>query len=383
MFSRTPGEERPSMRKLQRPGPARFSRRPVANAAALLGGIGLFCAAPRAGAVVVAGDPGQNALIQTSAPAGFEDAWDRVGSLGAGSGVYLGNGFVLSARHVNGGSTFTIDGTIHQRIAGTSVTLANPTGLGLSTQSDLWLNRYAVPDSSPLHGLGLIAIRDTPLAGAGTGAVMIGEGLGQTTQTPVNVGGSRTGYVWGGSEVRRWGDTIISTESEVSASGRDVVGAASFSFQQIAGRGNAAAGDSGGGLFFMGPEGPVLSGIIHAVTLFNDQNDDTAAFGNRTLFSDLSAYLDQIRVVEGDLDGDGLVGVSDLDLVLTNWGGSVTAGDWTQGDGDGDGLIGQGDLDLVLAHFGAGEPVVTQIPEPGSLGLLLLACWSGMGRRRR
>ncbi|MFI4861719.1 MAG: PEP-CTERM sorting domain-containing protein [Phycisphaerales bacterium JB063] len=336
-----------------------------------------------AGAVIVAGDPGQDAPLQTTAPVGFEDAWNRVGSLGGGSGVYLGNGYVLSARHVGGGNNFSIDGVNHERIAGTSITLTNPEGLGLSTQADLWINRYAIPDTSPLVGLGVIEIRDTPLETAGGGGIIIGEGLGQTTQSPVNVGGSRTGYIWGGSEVRRWGDIgITGAAEEIQAGGRDVVGAVSFSFQEIAGRGAAAAGDSGGGLFYMDNGTLVLAGITHAVTLFNDQNEDTTAFGNRTLFSDLSVYLDQIHVVQGDLTGDGFVGVEDLDLILANWGTAVTAGDWTQGDANGDGTVDQGDLDAVLPHFGMGTPS-SQVPEPGTAAAMVLLGTTLTARRRR
>lgn len=47
-----------------------------------------------------------------------------------------------------------------------------------------------------------------------------------------------------------------------------------------------------------------------------------------------------------DLDGDGVVGASDLGLVLANWGGSGL------GDVDGDGVVGASDLGLVLAAFG-------------------------------
>lgn len=334
-----------------------------------------------AGAVVVAGNPGQNAPDQSTAPAGYEDAWARIGALGAGSGVYLGNGYVLSARHVNGGNSFTVDGYTHTRISGTSVTLGNPEGLGLSAEADLWLNRYAVPDDSPLFGLDILELLDTALAAQGTAGVIIGEGLGQTTTTPVNVGGTNTGYAWGNGEQRRWGEVFMSDNASFDVNDRDVVGAQSFSFQQVAGRGNAADGDSGGGLFFLGDDGPVLGGIIHAVTLDANQNDNTAAFGNRTLFSDLSAYLDQINVVAGDLTGDGYVGVQDLDLVLANWGQAVQAGNWTLGDANGDGLVGEDDLNAVLAHFGEGQPPAPSVPEPASLTLMaVLGAW--LGRRR-
>ena len=60
--------------------------------------------------------------------------------------------------------------------------------------------------------------------------------------------------------------------------------------------------------------------------------------------------------VPGDLNGDGLVGSADLDLVRAHWGDSVNPGSWEEGDPSGDGLVGSADLDFVRAHWGQGVP---------------------------
>ena len=52
-------------------------------------------------------------------------------------------------------------------------------------------------------------------------------------------------------------------------------------------------------------------------------------------------------LLDGDLNGDGFVGLRDLDIVLGNWNAAVTAGDLLHGDPSGDGYVGLDDLDTV------------------------------------
>lgn len=58
----------------------------------------------------------------------------------------------------------------------------------------------------------------------------------------------------------------------------------------------------------------------------------------------------------GDLDSDGFVGITDLNLVLSNWNATVTAGDLLSGDPSGDGFVGIEDLNVVLGNWNAGTP---------------------------
>ncbi len=75
--------------------------------------------------------------------------------------------------------------------------------------------------------------------------------------------------------------------------------------------------------------------------------------------------------LEGDLNGDGLVGSADLDIVRGNWGQSVEAGCLSCGDPSGDGLVGSADLDIVRANWG--NTAAASVPEPSVLVLLLMA----------
>jgi len=85
--------------------------------------------------------------------------------------------------------------------------------------------------------------------------------------------------------------------------------------------------------------------------------------------------------IDGDLTGDGYVGVEDLDVVLANWGRTTFAGSWRDGDADGDGVVGQGDVDHLIAHWGEGTLPGAVIPEPASAAVWLTLL--GLSTRRR
>ena len=88
----------------------------------------------------------------------------------------------------------------------------------------------------------------------------------------------------------------------------------------------------------------------------------------------------------GDLDGDGFVGINDLNIVLASWNTFVTPGVWLLGDPSGDGFIGITDLNVVLGNWNAGTPplveAINAIPEPGVLGMMAMGVF-GLVRRRR
>ena len=118
--------------------------------------------------------------------------------------------------------------------------------------------------------------------------------------------------------------------------------------------------------------------------------DDTLYGHTSTIGIAVDTYA-QPAAISGDLNGDGYVGLDDLQPILDHWNQAVTVGDASKGDiaGPGgsvpDGYVGLDDLQPVLDHWNTGtlpQPSTT-IPEPGALVLLGMAATGLLGRRRR
>ena len=82
--------------------------------------------------------------------------------------------------------------------------------------------------------------------------------------------------------------------------------------------------------------------------------------------------IDIADLIVGDLNGDGFVGIDDLNIVLSNWNQNVPPGN-VLADPSGDGFVGIDDLNTVLSNWNAGTPPssTSNIPEPATLGLML------------
>ena len=105
---------------------------------------------------------------------------------------------------------------------------------------------------------------------------------------------------------------------------------------------------------------------------------------------DVRIGYDNIRatgepVSEGDADRDGDVDDDDMSLLLANWGADVS-GDpdagWGSGEFTGQPPVDDDDLSILLANW-TGSLDLIGIPEPGTLGLLLVGGLTVLGRRAR
>ena len=105
--------------------------------------------------------------------------------------------------------------------------------------------------------------------------------------------------------------------------------------------------------------------------------------GSAGVTGDYFTYSTIPTTLDGDLNGDGFVGVDDLNIVLVNWNQSVTPGDLSSGDPTGEGFVGVDDLNIVLVNWNNGTPPSdAAVPEPTSLALLSMASLAAIRRRR-
>lgn len=124
-------------------------------------------------------------------------------------------------------------------------------------------------------------------------------------------------------------------------------------------------------------------------------NSFANALGNRLFWGSMDSpgigagYWDSVEFeidpatggpLEGDLNGDGIVGSADLDIVRGYWGQTVEQGNPSEGDPSGDGVVSADDLDIVRANWDASSPA--SVPEPSALVLLAVVLVSGATSRR-
>lgn len=327
-------------------------------------------------AMVINANPDEtsNPSVNTIAPSD-DPGWANVGRFGQGAGISLGHGWVLTAKHFDFPGTITFDNQTFNRVNGTTVPLQNPD----PADGDPDLRMFRI-DADP--GLPTVPIINTSPT-ADEDLVMIGHGRERISeQKNVRDGPGRplTGYEHSEtSRVKTWGNNRVSdTTSLFTDAGGRTTQAFRTDFDDIQGDAQGTPGDSAGGAFFFNSTEQQweLGGLILATNSFVGQQDNTVAFGNETIFADLSVYRDQIHTTvfqgTGDLNFDGVVDGLDIDLfvqALTDPDSFNVAADLNL-----DGVIDGTDIDpfvnqLVGTSSEALVASITAIPEPTSLAL--------------
>jgi hypothetical protein len=230
----------------------------------------------------------------TSNPAAYQTkpspsftVWEYVGALGNGSGVYLGNGFVLTGNHVTSFSTFNLNGVDYSRnINEPVVRLKNPD----DSNADLKIFQInGDPGLSPLPITTDTAAISDPL-------IMIGTGRGRGS-AETSVGTGLLGYEWTATSQREktWANNDIHELTSLIDSNNTHMFSTRFE-RNLNGEGQATQWDSGGGAFRFNVDLNQweLIGVPLSVAAFEGQDAETAAYGNLTYIADLTVYHDQI-----------------------------------------------------------------------------------------
>lgn len=275
--------------------------RPGARRLALLvaGVLWGLSGAPAQGVLLGVGDGTQN----TGAPSD-DPGFDHVAVINGLSGVYLGNGWVLTAWHVGSGPVL-LGGVSYPVIPGSHSRLSNSGG----SPPDLALLKIA---GDP--GLPNLSISSTRVP-AGSIVTLIGHGKDRGDALSWS---GHSGWSWGMPFQIRWGtnrvepgQSLVVLNTEAFSMEFDLSGAPDETESEA----QVTLGDSGGAVFWKNQGQWELTGILFAANFYPGQPDKSALEGNLSVAADLSHYRSQITAITGiavcsnglDDDLDGLV----------------------------------------------------------------------------
>ncbi len=255
-----------------------------------------FLSSPSHSVIIDSGDGTGN----TTAPAD-DPGWTNVGNVNGLGGVYLRNGWVLTANHVGAGD-ISLDGMVYTLVPGSSTQLDNGDG----TYADLFV--FVVTPIPTLPDLGIRSNTNLPTGevimvgdGRNRGAASDSDDPGIWTSPPNPPLTAIEGWYWGGGRTMRWGTNTVEDFWTLSDPGTESF----YTVFEDFGDPNhtdheceAAEGDSGGALFAKQGANWELAGIIWAIAGFEGQIAGTSALrDNVTLSADLSFYRDDIMAL--------------------------------------------------------------------------------------
>lgn len=227
----------------------------------------------------------------------------HVGTFGSESGVYLGNGWVISASHI-AFQPFALGGVTYPDVAGSKHRLTTP-GSGLA---DLALYKI---DGDP--GLPAMNIASTSVA-LNRNVIMHGHGRNRGIDVTFDLA---DGWQWGSGHSMRWGTNDVAGINQVINDTQSFLTSFDESGPGVEDdEAQATVGDSGGAVFYKRSGTWELTGIMWAIGKNSaEQPDNYTLLGNVTLAADLATYRTEIMSIinqpvcdDGlDEDGDGQI----------------------------------------------------------------------------
>lgn len=272
----------------------------------------LFATVP-ASAVIVAGGDGTQNITAPADDFGWsnvvlvQDVTDGINV----SGVYLGDGWVISAYHgvrdatLNGfqfgavfaaGSTYFVDPFSATRLHNPNSTVADLALFRLTSEPPL--PALTIAAAAPTHHLAVSMMGNT----YGREASLTEWVVASNSWTEVPAGGNAMGYEWSGGPVLRWGTNNVTQFSPgiTTLNADDGFGITTVfrtTFNNNPNEAQAAPGDSGGGVFWKVGGEWQLGGIILFTTDADGQPANTSVFGNETYAANLASYRAEIASI--------------------------------------------------------------------------------------
>jgi hypothetical protein len=284
------------------------------------------------------------------------------------NGVYIGDGWVLSAWHAGTATIkFVENGPSYDPIPNQSFVVPNPSGYAGLTEPYADMIMYRIKSEPP--GLLPLTIASQPLA-VGNEVMFISHGhyraAAEThwtvntatdpdewnfaTSCTLNPPDCRHGYISAG-EGKRWGTNHIENDQTVFGPNpphndanitvkvkypdpgvTDIATIANLTvFNQNSSNpfeAQAVVKDSGSAVFHKRSGQWELAGITTNVFTWNGQSSLWAVYGDAIAFADLSSYATQIAAIKsdhmdysivGDVDLDGAVTNADIAIFVANW----------------------------------------------------------------
>lgn len=167
----------------------------------------------------------------------------------------------------------------------------------------------------------------------------------------------------------------IADEIRLTVDVGGVGGLSGFSYETI----EAMLGDFDGSGTVTAADVDILQAEIRAGT--NDPDFDLTWDGSVDELDRDAMVRDVLGTEYGDATLDGSVDAADLSLLAGNWQSSGCG--WAEGDTNGDGVLDAADLAMLAANWQWERPAGAEVPEPATLGMLVLGGVALLARRSR
>lgn len=210
--------------------------------------------------------------------------WNNVGKIERSTGIYIGNGHVLTAAHVGVGDFRANDGRLYKMVRGSGSILTNQTG----AQADMLLFQIEVPRGTMVSKLPAIPLTSAAPA-RGERVLLMGAGAGKKLE-------NGHPFCWNPDNQLRWGWNLVESvfTSPIKTEHYNSHGYAT-KFDRST-ECQAAPGDSGGAVFRYNSRSQrwELGGVIIAV----DDVHGRADFGSQTYIADPIVFAQRLAAAQ-------------------------------------------------------------------------------------